>query len=515
MKFFRYIASALVAVSFLTSCSDDVVAERRPGADSDPLTIKAQFGKNLVGRVTVDGRPRQGVVVSDGINVITTDANGEYQMYTTGRQHVFISVPADCELPTHLGDPKFYKTLDFSDAAIIQRDFKLVSIPPKTEWTLFTMADPQLGNDKDITEFTAMVPRMAEFASGLAANVYGISLGDIVWNKPDYYATYSKEMHNIPVPVFSVIGNHDHNEGVKNDTESDRDFRNALGPTYYSANIGDCHLVVLDDVLYSGANGRNDYIGAITQAQLEWLEKDLSYVDHDKAIIVGLHIPTMRRNRPSSHLTNCNALYDLVKDFKDVQILSGHSHNHYTTTVASNITETTFASVMGAYWYPLCNDGAPRGYGALEFNGNKVVNKYFIGDGCDRNYQMKLYAPEDAVLWNPSKKAGDAYDKILANIFCWHEDWTVEVKEDNGAWTVLPASARLVPSQNGGKCWDPDVRKAAEANGGELPANHGGSKPEDNNDHMFLYTPGENWQSVSFRATDSFGNVYTETINNK
>ena len=32
---------------------------------------------------------------------------------------------------------------------------------------------------------------------------------------------------------------------------------------------------------------------------------------------------------------------------------------------------------------------------------------------------------------------------------------------------------------------------------------------------MFLYTPGENWQSVSFRATDSFGNVYTETINNK
>lgn len=106
MKLFRYMASAMVAVSLLASCSDDVVAERRPGADSDPLTIKAQFGKNLVGRVTVDGQPRQGVVVSDGINVMTTDANGEYQMYTTGRQHVFISVPADCELPTLLGDPE-------------------------------------------------------------------------------------------------------------------------------------------------------------------------------------------------------------------------------------------------------------------------------------------------------------------------------------------------------------------------------------------------------------------------
>lgn len=215
MKLFRYMASAMVAVSLLASCSDDVVAERRPGADSDPLTIKAQFGKNLVGRVTVDGQPRQGVVVSDGINVMTTDANGEYQMYTTGRQHVFISVPADCELPTLLGDPKFYKTLDYSDAAIIQRDFRLVSIPKKTEWTLFTMADPQIGNEKDITDFVGMIPRMAEFASSLPSNVYGISLGDIVWNKPEYFDTYAKEMRNIPVPVFSVIGNHDHNEGIK------------------------------------------------------------------------------------------------------------------------------------------------------------------------------------------------------------------------------------------------------------------------------------------------------------
>ncbi len=56
---------------------------------------------------------------------------------------------------------------------------------------------------------------MAEFASSLPSNVYGISLGDIVWNKPEYFDTYAKEMRNIPVPVFSVIGNHDHNEGIK------------------------------------------------------------------------------------------------------------------------------------------------------------------------------------------------------------------------------------------------------------------------------------------------------------
>ncbi|MBD5280096.1 MAG: hypothetical protein HDS35_06080 [Bacteroides sp.] len=512
MKLFKYIVSAFLIASAFVSCSDNAGLERLPGADNDPLTIKAEFGKNLVGRVTVDGQPRQGVVVSDGVNVITTDAKGEYQMYTTGRQHVFISMPEDCELPTMNGLPKFYKTISFTDGAIIQRDFNLVSGQKKNEWTLFTMADPQIGNDADLTEFNGMLPRMAQFTSTLPGAVYGIDLGDIVWNKPDYFTVYAGAIRNVPVPVFSVIGNHDHNEGIKNDTESDKDFRDVLGPTYYSANIGDCHLVVLDDVLYRGETSRNDYSGTITDAQLEWLEKDLSYVDHDKTIIIGLHIPTARRNS-STHVSNNQALYDLVKDYRDVQILSGHSHNHYTTTIADNITETTFASVMGAFWYPLCNDGAPRGYGALEFKDGKLVNKYFVGDGCDRNYQMKLYAPEDAVLWNPSNNPGDPYDKILANIFCWHEDWTVETQEDGGAWTLLPAEARLIPSQNGGKCWDPDVRKCLVD--GAIPANHGGAAPENNNDHMFLYTPQEGWKSVTFRATDSFGNVYTETLNAK
>ena len=169
-------------MALFSSCSDDAVAVRQQGVDTDPLTIKAEFGKNLVGRVTVDGRARQGVVVSDGVNVVTTDAKGEYQMYTTGRQHVFISVPEDCEIPVYNGLPKFYKTLNFDDAAIIQRDFPLVSSPKKSEWTLFTMADPQIGGDADFTEFTGMLPRMSEFTSTMPGAVYGIDLGDIVWN---------------------------------------------------------------------------------------------------------------------------------------------------------------------------------------------------------------------------------------------------------------------------------------------------------------------------------------------
>ena len=502
--------TSFILCSILSCPGQEPMASPMQGENNKPK-IEAKAGNNLVGKVTVDGEPRQGVVVSDGINVVATDKNGEYQMFTDGRQHVFVSVPADCRVPLRHGAPNFYKTIEFSGDEVLQRDFELESAPVMKQWTLFTMADVQVGNKADKKDFVKMAPSIGDFVSTLSPNRYGVSLGDIVWNTPHNYMLYKAVFETIDVPVFSIIGNHDHNEITKGDTESDREFRDAMGPTYYSVNIGDCHLVALDDILYSGATGRNDYAGTITDAQLQWLAKDLSYVDKDKTVIICLHIPTSRRNVPY-HITNNAELYDLLRGFNDVQILSGHTHINCTTNIEPNITETTFASVMGAFWYPLCSDGSPRGYGVLEFDGNKLVNKYYVGNGCDRDYQIKLYAPADAVLWDPDKKEGDPYDKILANIFFWHNDWTVEVQEDGGEWVTLTEADRLIPSIDGLRCWDPDVRKSMVE--GLLPANHGGARPSNINDHMFLYTPKSTWQSVTVRATDPYGNVYSETINN-
>ena len=66
---------------------------------------------------------------------------------------------------------------------------------------------------------------------------------------------------------------------------------------------------------------------------------------------MALHIPTARWNRPDN-LTNTQALYDLIKDFDNIQIISGHAHNQSTVEIAPNMTEYNFAAAMGAYWYP-------------------------------------------------------------------------------------------------------------------------------------------------------------------
>ncbi len=500
---YNFFAAGMLAIT-LASCSEKEVPVAPNGYDRDEVTITHQFGKNLAGRVTVDGVPRAGVVVSDGINVELTDERGEYQMYTT-RQHVFVSVPEDCEIPVLDGLPRFYKVLDFSVDAKIQRDFNLLSAPKKTEWTLMAVADPQIGNDQDISDFSEYIlSDFSEFTQPISENTYGISLGDIVWNKPELFSTYKTLMGRTPVPSFSVIGNHDHNESVKNDTESDADFRNVLGPTYYSVNIGDYHMVVLDDVLYSGETGRNDYANTITQEQLDWLEKDLSHVSKDKGLIVALHIPTARWNRPNN-LTNTQALYDLIKDFDNIQIISGHAHNQSTVEIAPNMTEYNFAAAMGAYWYPLCSDGTPRGYGVLKFNGNKLVDVKYKSAGFPDDYQMKLYAPKDAVLCQPSGNVGDPFDQILVNVLAWHPKWTVEIQEDGGSWKTLSN----VQAQ------DPDVRKSLVYDEDDkkwyIPSNHNGAQIATTN-HMFLYRPAPDWRSVTVRATDPFGNVYTSTL---
>lgn len=506
----------LLCILLNLSCTPEKEAIRI-GVEKSPLTIKHLPGMNVVGKVTVDGKVRAGVVVSDGVNVVATDEKGEYQMRSVNRQHIFVSVPEDCAIPVHNGMPKIYKTLQFEDDAVIQVDFELQSQPKASSFKLLTLADVQIGDAIDLAMLSQeIIENIKTHAQSLEGPVWGISLGDIVWNSPQLYGDYITQINRIGVPTFPVIGNHDHNDKFKNDIESDKDFRDALGPTYYSCNIGDWHLVVLDDVFYRGVKDRNDYSGLITQQQLEWLKKDLKYVDKNKSILVGLHIPTLRRNS-TSKLDNNQALYDLLKDFHRIEILSGHQHNNFSTNIAPNIRETTFGAVMGAFWNgKLCNDGSPRGFAVLTFKGNELSDKYYMGSETPRDHQIKIYQPNEASFrWGRIEETISSPDdarpllidneNILINVFCWHTDWTVELKEDDAEWITLTQNIKTL---------DPEAVKTLHyRNSWEKRPS---AEPAGENDHMFLYKPSQaSWKTITVRATDPFGNVYTATTHHQ
>ena len=227
----------------------------------------------------------------------------------------------------------------------------------------------------------------------------------------------------------------------------------------------------------------SSYTADITDEQMAWLEQDLKYVPKDKLIIIGLHIATSRRNRPTSHVADYKELYALLDGY-NVRILSGHSHNNYTTTISETIEENTLGAVMGAYWNgeELCNDGSPRGYAVYEIEGNRIANWYYKGTAYPKEYQMYLYGPGQAV--------SEQYrDGLIFNIFNWHSTWTVEVREDDAAWTTLPSGSN--PK------YEMDRRAYDFMYGDTKPEHRPTAEPETNNDHMFYYEPSSaTWSEV-------------------
>ena len=521
-KIFKTInlVAVLALMFFGTSCGEEKIAVRNI-PDGQKLTITPSSGMNLVGRVTVDGKPRQGVVVSDGNTVTTTDKDGVYQMNTAKAKYVFVSMPEDCQIDQTKSVPQFFKTISFATAKVIQRDFALKSKTVDDSFSLVALADLQVGTSNDLTLCEPLMTKIADYTKTIKGTVLGISLGDLSWNNTSVYDDYKRIVSKLNMPVFSVIGNHDHNEKtIGNDSLAAQEFRDAMGPTYYSANIGKWHLVVLDDVLYSGASGRNDYTGKITDRQLEWLRNDLSHVSKDKSILVALHIPTLRRNS-GTKLSNREDLYALIKDYHRVVILSGHTHNNFTTDIASNIREYTLGAVMGAYWNTyngqgICNDGSPRGFGVLTFKGGELVNEYYKGEEYPLDYQIKIYAPEDATFrWgrkpgtisapSSAEPLKEDLSTVLVNVFNWHTDWTVTISEDGATPVALKQNV---------KCLDPvAVRMLQYENSWEKRPT---ADPEGNNDHMFLYTPkSKSWKSLTVEAEDPWHNHYTSTLKAK
>ena len=150
IKYIKYLLVFLLATGFV-ACSEDEGAQILGGL-YEKVDITPEPGMNLVGRVTDGTGPIEGVVVSDGVTVTTTDAQGIYQMRVKrNAPFVFVSVPAEYEIPVENGMPKIYKKIAMGDNDVVQRSFKLERTGKKKRFTLLALADVQIGRDDEVT----------------------------------------------------------------------------------------------------------------------------------------------------------------------------------------------------------------------------------------------------------------------------------------------------------------------------------------------------------------------------
>lgn len=447
-----------------------------------------QKGNNLIGRISDGQRGIANVVVSDGFTTTLTDAEGVYQMHRSdSAKFVFISVPAEYKIPTDGSIPTHYKSIN-QKLETVYANFQLEKDNITNDFTLVAMADPQPSVEWELKRFrNETVKDIQELVSDLPEKsaIVGIALGDLTWDAPQLYPGYTDAVNEIPFPVLQVIGNHDHDKNVKNDDrKASHNFERYFGPTYYSYNKGQCHFIVLDDIVY---NDRKSYQNKISEEQMAWLKQDLSYVDKDKLLIVGVHAPTTFRTH---QLVNSKQFYEILDGYKAI-ILSGHTHNAAYTEISENITEYTLNAVFGSGWIGDINPrGGPNGYAILEVSGNRLKNEYFKATGHPSSYQMKLYPPGSS---NEKKES------VVANIWNWNQHWTVEVYEND----------HLQGNMEQYLGFDPYAYEYML--GPDKPRHRPKTEPLKSG-NMFHYTPKKKNSVIKVVAKDEFGNTFTDEI---
>lgn len=161
------------------------------------------------------GKPLQGVVVTDGYNFTQTNERGEYSLDSNldKSRFVYLSVPGDYEIEQTKGIPDlFYQQLDKSKE-INEYDFTLTPRKqPIDGFVYLAISDPQTIDERQMKRFREeTIPDLKQTIERYQGKeVYGMALGDITWDRMDLFTPYKEAVSVLGIPMFSVIGNHDH-----------------------------------------------------------------------------------------------------------------------------------------------------------------------------------------------------------------------------------------------------------------------------------------------------------------
>ena len=497
-----------------------------------------------------DGSPAIGVSVSNGFDMVITDASGSYTLPDNDDvRYYYISLPSDAVIQKNAdGCPDFYKKRIKGSPVY---DFTLKRQAVEDKFLLYALADPQAYHIKTGSQSKSETDRFRdESVPAVNANIasaslpcYVVTLGDIIYNEGNRDSNggltiMRSHCADINAPVFQTFGNHDYtffssSKPLTTDSGSStlylkaqRAFEECFGPIDYSFNRGDVHVVCMRNVIWTSNTTNSKYHGGLTDSQLSWLQADLANVPSSKTVVLCVHIPMESCLERSSN--NAAEVIQLLKGFARAEIFSGHTHLmiNIPDLNGTGIYEHVHTSVCGMFWN--CNlavDGCPNGYSVYEFNGGNIVDSYFTGINTGMNtreYQMRIY--------RGGLKYGGKYiyfqsphssDKLFINVFNADSNWKVEVYENGvkaGEAQLMPEKmethtepkySTVVFGENSSQDW-----WAAAYPVGVLGQGFDGDNLKAYGDfqdscyHMYKYTMKNPSATVKVVATDSFGNRY-------
>lgn len=382
-----------------------------------------------------------GIRVSDGRQVVQTDAAGEFRIRVGPESGPFLFVTT----PRGYWAQRFY--VPTATAAKRRPVFHLSENSASRANRLLYITDVHLGEgnakesvlrmNKTIDEINALDPLPALCWMG----------GDISLDHakgPLYVDLVSR----LKMPVRHSVGNHEFQ--LKQADPLGR-FQQLFGPTYYSFDLDDLHCITLDGCGIDPNRGETGgVIGRMSRRELAWLAADLAAVPRGMTTVVAVHIPlacsypprrgTTAAKSPQWVVTNAGKAIALLRQHDVKLVLQGHLHENQ-RMVQSGIEFVESVSVCGTWWRAEAGErenatsGEPRGYRMLEWSAGKLSHHY-LGSA-----ESRIEAAGE-IVGRPKKLPGNKPASLLVNIFDGTTTTRVSAQIDDGPSNGLKATNR-------------------------------------------------------------------------
>ncbi len=435
-------------------------------------------------RLRDDGIAAEGVanvLVSNGEQLVRSDADGRYRIALGEGQTLFVIKPAGVAAVFDSdGARRFWRHRGRFDAPALRfgglrAEPDLAALPdgawdftlepeqgfaqPALEILLFGDPQPKTARqadyfDRDIVEpilrAAALDPTdPRSYLPGAAADL-GITLGDIVDDDLDLLPLIKRSTERLGVPWLYAAGNHDLDFDASGDHDSLLSFRALFGPDTFAWEEAQANLIVLDDVIYQ-PGAKPAYVGGLRDEQFAFLAAYLATLDRSKRLLIAAHIPFFDPDpaRGTFRRADRERLFGLLAPFERVLLLSAHGHvqRHHFHTAADGwhgsepLHEYNVGAACGGYWGgvpdadgipdALMEDGTPNGYASLRIDAS--------GDYWLRWHVARQPGHPGIELHAPKVMRHGAWPGVglYANVLMGLPDSVVEWRVDDGDWQPM------------------------------------------------------------------------------
>jgi C terminal of Calcineurin-like phosphoesterase len=401
---------ALAGIAAASIVGSRAEADSAPAPASDTATAQGMVFEDGDGsgrrQPASPGVPN--VMVSNGRDVVLTDADGRWSLPVRDGDSIFVIKPTGWMTPvapeTHLPQFSYIHEPQGTPASLGLRypgiaptgplpasiDFPLRRQTEPARFNVMLFTDPQ---PETLNELGYVRDDVVAQAGEIGAS-FGITTGDIMFDDLSAYARSNRIVGTLGLPWYNCCGNHDMNYEPPDNSFSRETYKSVYGARYSAFQYGNATFFLLDNVEYLG---NHKYQGRFGPDQLGFIGRVLAHVPADQLIVLCMHIPlrTLAGDTPAFATTDWQEFLGVIAGRSATVSFSGHTHtneHHYLTAADAPASvlphhHHVLSAVSGSWWsgpfdvrgipVALATDGAPNGFHVLSIDGAAYTTRLY------------------------------------------------------------------------------------------------------------------------------------------